>query len=113
MFAESLSLFSRDKAGLGRLFPQFLVTLFLAWSLFGVLIEQVVILICSLIVYLWRGIARAFRWLNYRRSVNQEDSDVEGAVFDEQEEKHPTLEVPTEVKVTEEPSVEQVDHTDD
>ncbi|KXT75731.1 hypothetical protein [Streptococcus sp. DD12] len=81
LFAETLATYSKDKAGLGRLFPQFLMTLFLAWALVGVLGEQVLILLLSLLVFIWRGLLRFGYWLTKRRRSHlaewQEDMDDE------------------------------------
>ena len=63
LFAETLALYSRDKAGIGRLFPQFLTTLFLAWALMGVLAEQLLLMLLSLVVTLWRLLMRLVNWL--------------------------------------------------
>lgn len=73
LFAETLAVYSKDKAGLGRLFPQFLMTLFLAWALIGVLGEQILILLLSLIVFVWREIQRFGYWLTKRRRLQSVD----------------------------------------
>ncbi len=73
LFAETLAIYSKDKAGLGRLFPQFLMTLFLAWALIGVLVEQLLILLLSLIVFIWHGLQRFAYWLTKRRRMQLAD----------------------------------------
>mgnify|MGYP000296692017 FL=1 len=54
LFLETLSIHNNDLGNLKKIFSQLLVTLFMAWSLLGVIAIEILLLIESLITFIWR-----------------------------------------------------------
>ncbi|MGT2959804.1 hypothetical protein [Streptococcus caballi] len=63
LFLETLSIHNNDLGNLKKLFSQFLVTLFMAWSLLGVIIIEILLFIESSIVFVWRLLVRGLQAL--------------------------------------------------
>lgn len=53
LFLETLAIHNNDLSNLKKIFSQLLVTLFMAWSLIGVILIEFLLLLESLIVFVW------------------------------------------------------------
>jgi hypothetical protein len=64
LFLETLSIHNNDLGNLKKIFSQLLVTLFMAWSLLGVIAIEFLLLIESIIVFVWRLLVKGVRGLH-------------------------------------------------
>ncbi len=64
LFLETLSIHNNDLGNLKKIFSQLLVTLFMAWSLLGVIVIEFLLLIESIIVFVWRLLVKGVRGLH-------------------------------------------------
>lgn len=64
LFLETLSIHNNDLGNLKKVFSQLLVTLFMAWSLLGVIAIEILLLIESLITFIWRLLAKGVKGLH-------------------------------------------------
>lgn len=63
LFLETLSIHNNDLGNLKKIFSQLLVTLFMAWSLLGVIAIEILLLIESLITFIWRLLVKGVKGL--------------------------------------------------
>lgn len=66
LFLETLSIHNNDLGNLKKIFSQLLVTLFMAWSLLGVIAIEILLLIESLITFIWRLLVKGVKKLHGR-----------------------------------------------
>ncbi|SDO42214.1 hypothetical protein SAMN05216347_10112 [Streptococcus equinus] len=64
LFLETLSIHNNDLGNLKKIFSQLLVTLFMAWSLLGVVVIELLLLLESLITFIWRLLAKGIKNLH-------------------------------------------------
>lgn len=64
LFLETLSIHNNDLGNLKKIFSQLLVTLFIAWSLLGVIAIEILLLIESLITFIWRLLVKGVKKLH-------------------------------------------------
>ena len=64
LFLETLSIHNNDLGNLKKIFSQLLVTLFMAWSLLGVIAIEILLLIESLITFIWRLLVKGVKKLH-------------------------------------------------
>lgn len=64
LFLETLSIHNNDLGNLKKIFSQLLVTLFMAWSLLGVIAIEFLLLIESIIVFVWHLLVKGVRGLH-------------------------------------------------
>ena len=64
LFLETLSIHNNDLGNLKKIFSQLLVTLFMAWSLLGVIAIEILLLIESLITFIWRLLVKGVKGLH-------------------------------------------------
>lgn len=64
LFLETLAIHNNDLGNLKKIFSQFLVTLFMAWSLLGVIAIEILLFLESLIVFIWRLLVRTLQALH-------------------------------------------------
>ena len=64
LFLETLAIHNNDLGNLKKLFSQLLVTLFMAWSLIGVILIEFLLLLESLIVFVWWLLVKGVRSLH-------------------------------------------------
>ena len=64
LFLETLSIHNNDLGNLKKIFSQLLVTLFMAWSLLGVIAIEFLLLIESIVVFVWRLLVKGVRGLH-------------------------------------------------
>ncbi|MBM7642388.1 hypothetical protein [Streptococcus loxodontisalivarius] len=60
LFLETLSIHNNHLGNLKKIFSQLLITLFMAWSLFGVIVIEVLLFLESLIVFVYQLILKGF-----------------------------------------------------
>ena len=84
LFLETLSIHNNDLGNLKKVFSQLLVTLFMAWSLLGVIAIEILLLIESLITFIWHLLAKGVKGLHivdnsrkYMAIRNQENREEE------------------------------------
>ena len=63
LFLETLAIHNNDLSNLKKIFSQLLVTLFMAWSLIGVILIEFLLLLESLIVFVWWLLVKGVRSL--------------------------------------------------
>ena len=63
-FLETLAIHNNDFGNLKKIFSQLLVTLFMAWSLIGVILIEFLLLLESLIVFVWWLLVKGVRSLH-------------------------------------------------
>ena len=64
LFLETLAIHNNDLGNLKKIFSQLLVTLFMAWSLIGVILIEFLLLLESLIVFVWWLLGKGVRSLH-------------------------------------------------
>lgn len=64
LFLETLAIHNNDLGNLKKIFSQLLVTLFMAWSLIGVILIEFLLLLESLIVFVWWLLVKGVRSLH-------------------------------------------------
>lgn len=64
LFLETLAIHNNDLSNLKKIFSQLLVTLFMAWSLIGVILIEFLLLLESLIVFVWWLLVKGIRSLH-------------------------------------------------
>lgn len=64
LFLETLSIHNNDLGNLKKIFSQLLVTLFMAWSLLGVVVIELLLLLESLISVIWRLLVKVIKNLH-------------------------------------------------
>lgn len=64
LFLETLSTHNNDLGNLKKIFSQLLVTLFMAWSLLGVVAIELLLLLESLITFVWRLLVKGIKRLH-------------------------------------------------
>lgn len=64
LFLETLSIHNNDLGNLKKIFSQLLVTLFMAWSLLGVVAIELLLLLESLITFIWRLLVKGIKRLH-------------------------------------------------
>ena len=64
LFLETLAIHNNDLGNLKKIFSQLLVTLFMAWSLIGVILIEFLLLLESLIVFVWWLLVKGIRRLH-------------------------------------------------
>lgn len=64
LFLETLAIHNNDLGNLKKIFSQLLVTLFMAWSLIGVILIEFLLLLESLIVFVWWLLVKGIRSLH-------------------------------------------------
>ena len=64
LFLETLSIHNNDLSNLKKIFSQLLVTLFMAWSLLGVIVIELLLLLESLIAFIWHLFVRGIKGLH-------------------------------------------------
>lgn len=64
LFLETLSIHNNDLGNLKKIFSQLLVTLFMAWSLLGVVAIELLLLLESLITFVWRLLVKGIKRLH-------------------------------------------------
>ncbi|QGX01115.1 hypothetical protein [Streptococcus ruminicola] len=64
LFLETLSIHNNDLGNLKKIFSQLLVTLFMAWSLLGVVVIELLLLLESLISVIWRLLVKGIKNLH-------------------------------------------------
>ena len=64
LFLETLSIHNNDLGNLKKIFSQLLVTLFMAWSLLGVVVIELLLLLESLISGIWRLLVKGIKNLH-------------------------------------------------
>ena len=64
LFLETLAIHNNDLGNLKKVFSQLLVTLFMAWSLIGVILIEFLLLLESLIVFVWWLLVKGVRSLH-------------------------------------------------
>ena len=64
LFLETLAIHNNDLVNLKKIFSQLLVTLFMAWSLIGVILIEFLLLLESLIVFVWWLLVKGVRSLH-------------------------------------------------
>ena len=64
LFLEPLAIHNNDLGNLKKIFSQLLVTLFMAWSLIGVILIEFLLLLESLIVFVWWLLGKGVRSLH-------------------------------------------------
>lgn len=64
LFLETLAIYNNDLGNLKKIFSQLLVTLFMAWSLIGVILIEFLLLLESLIVFVWWLLVKGVRSLH-------------------------------------------------
>lgn len=64
LFLETLAIHNNDLGNLKKIFSQLLVTLFMAWSLIGVILIEFLLLLESLIVFVWCLLVKGVRSLH-------------------------------------------------
>ena len=64
LFLETLAIHNNDLGNLKKIFSQLLVTLFMAWSLIGVILIESLLLLESLIVFVWWLLVKGVRSLH-------------------------------------------------
>lgn len=64
LFLETLSIHNNDLGNLKKIFSQLLVTLFMAWSLLGVVVIELLLLLESLITFVWRLLVKGIKRLH-------------------------------------------------
>ncbi|WP_423217965.1 hypothetical protein ACNVEB_001543 [Streptococcus equinus] len=64
LFLETLSIHNNDLGNLKKIFSQLLVTLFMAWSLLGVVVIELLLLLESLITFIWRLLVKGIKRLH-------------------------------------------------
>ena len=58
LFLETLNIHNNHLGDLKKIFTQLLITLFMAWSLLGVIIVEILLFAESIVVFLWRLLVR-------------------------------------------------------
>ena len=95
LFLETLSIHNNDLGNLKKIFSQLLVTLFMAWSLLGVVVIELLLLLESLISVIWRLLVKGIKnlhivdnsrkYMAYRKRQeairNQENREEEERLF--------------------------------
>ena len=64
LFLETLSIHNNDLGNLKKIFSQLLVTLLMAWSLLGVVVIELLLLLESLISVIWRLLVKGIKNLH-------------------------------------------------
>ncbi|MCS4487711.1 hypothetical protein [Streptococcus sciuri] len=64
LFLETLAIHNNQLGNTKQIFSQFLITLFMAWSLLGVIIIEVLLFLESVLVFLWKLFLRSFKALH-------------------------------------------------
>lgn len=64
LFLETLSIHNNDLGNLKKIFSQLLVTLFMAWSLLGVVVIELLLLLESMISVIWRLLVKGIKNLH-------------------------------------------------
>lgn len=64
LFLETLSIHNNDLGNLKKIFSQLLVTLFMAWSLLGVVVIELLLSLESLISVIWRLLVKVIKNLH-------------------------------------------------
>lgn len=64
LFLETLAIHNNDLGNLKKIFSQLLVTIFMAWSLIGVILIEFLLLLESLIVFVWWLLVKGVRSLH-------------------------------------------------
>lgn len=64
LFLETLSIHNNDLGNLKKIFSQLLVTLFMAWSLLGAVVIELLLLLESLISVIWRLLVKGIKNLH-------------------------------------------------
>lgn len=64
LFLETLSIHNNDLGNLKKIFSQLLVTLFMAWSLLGEVVIELLLLLESLISVIWRLLVKGIKNLH-------------------------------------------------
>ncbi|MFS1663734.1 hypothetical protein [Streptococcus sp. zg-JUN1979] len=64
LFLETLSIHNTKLGNLKAIFSQFVITLFMAWSLLGVILIEILLFAESLVVFIWQLLVRAIKALH-------------------------------------------------
>lgn len=65
LFLETLNIHNH-LGDLKKIFTQLLITLFMAWSLLGVILVEILLFAESIIVFLWRLLVRLIKWMHIK-----------------------------------------------
>lgn len=90
LFLETLSIHNNHLGNLKKIFSQLLITIFMAWSLFGVIIIEILLFIESLLVFIWKLILRLFGSLHLAENSKKiwaNEKEKFKAIRDEEREK--------------------------
>ena len=66
LFLETLNIHNNHLGDLKKIFTQLLITLFMAWSLLGVILVEILLFAESIIVFLWRLFVRLIKWMHIK-----------------------------------------------
>ncbi len=66
LFLETLNIHNNHLGDLKKIFTQLLITLFMAWSLLGVILVEILLFAESIIVFLWRLLVRLVKWMHIK-----------------------------------------------
>ena len=66
LFLETLNIHNNHLGDLKKIFTQLLITLFMAWSLLGVILVEILLFAESIIVFLWRLLVRLIKWMHIK-----------------------------------------------
>ena len=61
LFLETLAIHNNQLGNLKQVFSQFLITLFMAWSLLGVIVIEILLFLESALVFLWKLLIRGLK----------------------------------------------------
>lgn len=64
LFLETLAIHNNQLGNLKQVFSQFLITLFMAWSLLGVIVIEILLFLESALVFLWKLLIRGLKALH-------------------------------------------------
>ena len=95
LFLETLAIHNNQLGNLKQVFSQFLITLFMAWSLLGVIVIEILLFLESALVFLWKLLIRGLkalhlldnskRLLEKRRQAKEKQAQAEELKLLEQE----------------------------
>ena len=66
LFLETLNIHNNHLGDLKKIFTQLLITLFMAWSLLGVIIVEILLFAESIVVFLWRLLVRLVKLMRIK-----------------------------------------------
>ena len=72
LFLETLNIHNNHLGDLKKIFTQLLITLFMAWSLLGVILVEILLFAESIIVFLWRLLVRLIKWMHIKDNAKRE-----------------------------------------